>query len=582
MNLKESSTAPRSVSINWKQLLLPLLIFGIALAIRLVGIGWGLKNDLHNQSYHPDEGDIFSYSQAIEPSQFKFTPGFYNYGTLYLSTLRIASDMTAAYTGGVDPKNPDSVWSYVARCNLAGRLISAVSGAGTVLLVFVITRRFSTLLGAIASAAVLGLAPAHVVHSRFQTVDVFAVFLLAAGIYFATKLIAVEGEEPVSEKQTVKWIVLAGLFTGLSGGTKYTGILGLLSILVILFMCRKSTFLRDSLVTIGSTLLAFVVATPGVLLDSEKFLRDFTYEMRHTSSGHGLVFEGTPSGFIYHIGNLVQGFGTIALVIGLGGLLYASYQRKIWAIALLCFMLPYYFVIGRAEAKFMRYTFPLTIGLAVGFGWAVSKGQEQKGMGRAVVAGGILAIGGVDFGGLMGTVKLTAYMVGEDPRDAAARYLKQEAAGNKQFLVGLPEDPWFWSAPLFPESTASRGGGRKGKAMRDKAMTDASEPRVTYYMNPDDSPTQFDSRLISEIQPDAVTYSSFEYTDPERLQGRTDVSDSGQAIATQYKTFLTALQEKYEADKSFGDDYSATHDMEYIQPRVLIWKKKKAAPPVVP
>ncbi len=57
--------------------LVPLLVFLAALAIRLPGIGWGLKNDLHNQSYHPDEEVIYWASQRVEPAKLKFTPGFY-------------------------------------------------------------------------------------------------------------------------------------------------------------------------------------------------------------------------------------------------------------------------------------------------------------------------------------------------------------------------------------------------------------------------------------------------------------------------------------------------------------------------
>ena len=554
------------------RILIPLAVFVLALAIRLVGIGWGLKNDLHNQSYHPDEGDIFAYSQQIEPAHLKFTPGFYNYGTLYLTTLRIASDMTAAYTGGMDPKNPDSVWSYVARCNLAGRIISAFAGAGTVLLVFLILRRFSTLLGSLAGAAILGFAPAHVVHSRFQTVDVSAVFLLAASVYFAFKLIPTDGDAPPTEKDILKWVVLSGVFAGLSGGTKYTGVLGILSVLVILFFYRKTTFLKVAAIAVGGTVLAFIVATPGVLLDSQKFQRDFTYEMAHTSTGHGLVFEGTANGFVYQFANLVQGFGTIATLLGLVALCYAAYRRRVWAIALLAFILPYYVVIGRAEAKFMRYTFPIYLGLSVGFGWAVGKSIEKKGIGRLAVAGGILAIGGIDYGGLMGTVRNTSYMVAEDPRDAAARYLKGVAKGKGSVVVGLVEDPWFWSPPLFPDSTASRAVPR---AKRDEAMAAATAPKVTYYHNLDGSPTQFDKRLLTEIKPDDVAYSSFEYEDPIRLQGRTDVSDTGKALANQYTAFVEELEKDYEPDRTFGDTMIATHDMEYIQPRVVVWKRKQ-------
>ena len=567
-----TETSHRLIPLDRLRRLAPLIVFVIALAVRLVGIGWGLKNDLHNQSYHPDEQDIFLFSQQIEPAHLKFTPGVYNYGTLYLSALRVASDMTAAYTGAPDPKNPDTNWSYMARCNFAGRLISALAGAGTVLVIFLILLRLTDLLGASTGAAILAFAPAHVVHSRFQTVDVLAVFLLAASVLFAFKLIPKPEEDAPPDKQILKWIVLAGVFAGLSGGTKYTGILGLLSVLVVLFACRRATFLKESLIAFGSAAAAFFVSCPGVLLDNAAFMRDFKYEMLHTSTAHGLVFEGTANGFVYHLLNLLEGFGTIGTLLGVGALAYAAYRKQVWALSLLAFMIPYYVLIGRAEVKFIRYTFPLYVGLATGFGWAVAKGQKQNKLGRLVVGAGILAVGGIDYGGLIGTVRFTGYMTAEDPRDTAARYLKDQARSNPNALVGLPEDPWFWSAPLFLDSTIARRAMSPRKRFAE--MQAATAPHVTYYLTPEGNPSQFDKRLITDVKPDFVTFSSIEYVDPLRLKGRSDVSNEGKAIAIEYTEFTDALQMGYDLDRSFGDDVSLVQDLAYVQPHVLVWKRK--------
>ncbi len=567
-----SDTGSGLKSLDQLKRFLPLIVFVVALSIRLVGIGWGLKNDLHNQSYHPDEEDIFRYAQGVEPAHLKFTPGVYNYGTLYLTTLRVASDMTAAYTGGPDPKNPDSVWSYISRCNQAGRYISALAGSITVLPVFLATRRLFGVMGASFAGAILAFAPAHVVHSRFQTVDVMAVCLLAGSSLFALRLIPVDGEQPASHKDTFKWIVAAGALAGLSAGTKYTGILGVFTLLAVLYLCRRSSFLKDAGLGIGSALTAFVIACPGALLDSEAFMRDFKYEMLHTSTGHGLVFEGTANGFIYHLGNILQGFGTIAMLLGVGALVWCAYRKQAWAIALLAFMLPYYVLIGRAEVKFIRYTFPLYIGLSIGAGAAIAIAQKNQKWGKAVVGAGIIAVGGLDMGGLTGTVRFTGYMTGQDPRDTAAAYLKQQAVGHPDMVVGLPEDPWFWSAPLFKDSTV----GRRSMTPKDRvaAMIAASGPKETYVMTEKGTPTQFDKRLITAVRPDFITMTSLEYADAVRLQRRSDVSDTGKALAAEYKEFMDAVNQDYAPDRAFGDDISLVQDMAYVQPHVLVWKRK--------
>ena len=93
-------------------------------------------------------------------------------------------------------------------------------------------------------------------------------------------------------------------------------------------------------------------------------------------------------------------------------------------------------------------------------------------------------------------------------------------------------------------------------------------------MTSDGHPTQFDKRLVTEIKPDYVTYSSLEYADPLRLRGRSDVSDTGKALAAEYQDFVTALSSDYEADKMFGDDVTLVQDLAYVQPHVLVWKRK--------
>lgn len=553
------------------QALLAAGLFALALVVRLLGIGWGLKNDLHNQSYHPDETLIWAQSQKLDPAHLQLTPGFYNYGTLYLSVLKVASDMTAAYTGAPDPKSEDSVWSFVARCNMAGRIISAISGAATVLFVFLMLRRFIGPLGAGMAAAAILVAPGHVVHSRFQTVDIFATFLLTVSAYFALRLVATEGET-IEDKTATRWVLLSAVFTGLSAGTKYTGILGLLTLFVVLFACRRPRIVREGILAVVATLVAFVIATPGVLLDFEAFKRDVGFEMSHTAEGHGLVFAGTPNGFVYHFGNLVVGIGLVILLMGLAGIGWAAYRRHVWALALLALFVPYYVMIGRATDKYLRYTFPLYIAVAAGFGYAVSVGHRRKNLvGAGAVMLGIAGVGGIlDTRGLTGAFRYTKWMMGTDPRDDAARYLKQQATTNSNLVVGLASDPWYWTAPLFPNSTSLRG---RPEQLREQ-MQAATAPRVAYYAPPEGNPHPFDSRLITDVQPDDVTLSSLETAAPDRLSRLSGLTGPAQATADQYRSFTTALKAAYAEDRSFGDQSDSVEDMMYVQPMVWVWKKK--------
>ncbi|MGV3616834.1 MAG: ArnT family glycosyltransferase [Fimbriimonas sp.] len=554
-----SRTAP------WKRFL-PLIVFLVALLIRIPGIGWGLKNDLHNQSYHPDEQVVWTYSQQIEPARLDFTPGFYNYGTLYLSMLRVASDVTAAYTGGPDPKNAEATWAFVSRAHMAGRILSALAGAGTVLAVFVLLRRRTNLLGAVMGAALVAVAPGHVVHSRFQTVDVLATFFLAVSAVYALRLL-----DRAAEEDGTRDAVLAGLFAGLSAGTKYTGFLALFTLFAVLVFSRRHRLVREGLAGIATAFLVFLIVTPGALLEADKFWRDFRYEMTHTSTGHGLVFTGAGSGFAYHLSNLFYGVGTLLTLLGLVGLGYLAYRRERWAIALLVFFVPYFLLIGRAEVLFLRYTFPLYIGLAAGFGALMGQAHRQQGWGKAVVAVGILALGGVDSRGLMGAATVTQHMDGSDPRDEAVRYVRSKASDSA--TVGLAQDPWFWSAPFFPDSAVTR---MMPVAQRREAMVATARPKVVLAEDGNGGVPPFDPRLVTELAPDFIVITSLESDPLERLEGRKDVPQEAQGEAAKYSDFVRALNERYELAQPYGAAKwrNAVEDMLYVYPRVWVWKRK--------
>lgn len=586
-------------------------IFALALLIRLIGIGWGLQNEFHNPSYHPDEAVIFNSSQRIEPAQFKFTPGFYNYGTLYLTALRVATDMTSAYTGAPDEKSDDSYWAWVSRADFSGRLLSAIAGALTAVFLFFLVYRFAGAIGGIAAALVIAVAPGHVMHSRFQTPDVFALMLLTASALCALKLLpgfaesdsgkdeAVEvspdpegGEgspvAPLSAEPAnpLKWTLLAGALAGLSAGTKYTGILGLLILAVALWYTRRNLVAAATHFALGliAAIVAFVLSTPGVLLENSAFMRDFTYEMGHTASGHGLAFVDTSNGFIYHLANLFLGLGLLITTIGVVGLVWAAVKKHPWAIALLAFALLYYVVIGRAEVKFLRYTFPLYPGIAAGFGWLIAETQKTNWR-RAGMILAILAIGGVDTGGLVGASKVTAWMASPDPRDQAIAWLRSHATDTTS--VGYAVDPWYWSVPLFKNAPvprfpmgpdyirAFRATGNPFLA-RVAMMDETAQPKTVFPFDPG-PPVQypaFNMALLQNIKPEFIPVTTFEAGYQDRLVGATDLEGADATMVRQYRDFIEQLREDYEPVASFGSPSPLVEDYHYVQPQVLIWKRK--------
>lgn len=543
-----------------------LAVFAFALVLRLIGLGWGLPNDIRNQSLHPDEPIIWMYSQKIEPTRLDFDPGFYNYGTLYLTLLRVTTDVVQGYGGGPADKSEKAQWDAIGRYHKAGRLLSACAGAGIAWGVFAILRRRTTLIGAAAGGLAAAVAPGMVMHSRFQTVDMVAAFFLTLSLFYSLCLFP-DGES--EEIKPLKMAILAGLFAGLSAGTKYTGFLALLPLFIGVFYRPKAERLKLVGAGVGISILAFLITTPGAVLNSSKFLEDTLFEMRHTATGHGLVFAGTSPGFIYHIANLSAGMGVILLLVGCSGLGAGILRKRAWLLALIAFSLAYYVLIGRAEVKFFRYVIPLIPVLAVGVGWFIGQCQRSPNpRWRWGVAAGIIGLGGA----LSQASINTWWMASEDPRDQAARYLKEKAPNA---VVGVVSDPWFQTPPLYPDTAFPRS---IPFAQRNAARLAATAPRVVQYIpeNPDER-SDWDVRLLDEDKPEYVVYSSFEIDDVARIYGLPGLEPVQKLLSDRAKTFVDKLKAEYEPLPYYGADGPTIHDLMYVRPRIWIWKRKAAS-----
>lgn len=570
--------SPAIGSPNRVSTLIAAAVFAGALLLRLAGLGWGLPNAYHNQTYHPDELINYGVAQQIDLAHGRITPGFYHYGADYFIALSVVDKMVAAYGGGEPSiQNWDAYWRFVGESIWAGRLMSAFAGAGCAVVAWLILRRMTTRFGALFGAALVGIAPAFVVHSRFQTVDVFAAFWLFLSALFALRpLGAAAGSEaesdPARSTGDLRDALLAGVFAGISTGSKYIGVLVILVLWITLGLGRKPRWWVNALAGTGACLLTFLVTNPGIFLDSAKFWADFEFELGHTATGHGLVFIGTSSGFLYHLGNLVIGIGLLATLAGLVGLIYASYRRHPWAIALLAFALVYYVVIGRAEVKFIRYTFPLLLPLCVGYGYAMGTAFRSKTRrGLALTAVGVFALTGnpfFDFGGFIGAARYTFFMGGPDPRDEAAAYLRTVAP---QGSVGIVKDPWFWTPPLIKDA----GLPRSSMKIIYSEVAESEHPRVLRYLPGGglEGRQDWDSRLLTDLKPDYVVFSSFEAIDEERLRHVSNLDPGTQSLVQSYEAFMTRLQKEYTQVNVFGGLVPEIHDLMYIRPTVWIWKR---------
>ncbi|MGI8923126.1 MAG: glycosyltransferase family 39 protein [Fimbriimonadales bacterium] len=538
------------------------IVFLIAFGFRLTGIGWGLPSENRHQSLHPDEVLI---KEVADRTPY-LRPGFYNYGTLYLTALKVGTDMGRSY-GWVKEGTSVPRWQTDQDIHRTGRIISAAAGAATVAIVFATLLMLTGLLGSSVGALSLLVASGHVVHSRFQTSDVMATLFVAAAIHFTVRLLRPQG---APFRQTMA----AAVAIGLAAGTKYSGALMIIPLLLAIWWTDPKSFFRTAAIAVVSFVFVFVLATPGIILESSRFWIGFTYELAHSAAGHGIVFANTASAFAYQISNILEAFGIVPAVLGTVGIAYMAIKRHRWALILALFMLIYYFTIGRAEVKFLRYVLPLLPILAIGVGVLVGKLHRRGGYYR-VATGAAVFLVGASLAGSRGAIAMTGFMARQDPRDQAAAWLDKQNG-----TIGFVSDPWFYSPPLFPDTGL----------LSPKARLEAMEqnPRLVRYVSPDGPKLDWDPRLITGVQPDTIVISSFEFVDSDRtnqpslLEFMPLLSESyqlaaivwGGEVATPPTGQPGAPVTRESLREIIGSRYPTTHDMMYIQPTICILRKK--------
>lgn len=526
----------RARGIGWAA---PASLFFLALAVRLVGIRWGLPNAEHTFSYHPDESLLLAVAQRLDVLHGVWDPQFYNYGAGYLYLLYLARLVVDGYTTFTQ-STPE--WQQVGAYLFAGRLMNCLFGAGVAAVGFAIGARVVgasaprrlALLAGVTAGVTLAIAPAMAVHSRFQTVDVPALFFLTVALLYSLKAMQDGG------RRLIRCAFSGGLMVGLAAGVKYSAGLGIMAVTlgIILSSSKPAKKLGAALAAISAAAVGFVITTPGVVFNSRKFLEDLAFERRHMAdASFDLTFQQTPSGWLYHVSpNLTAGFGALLLAVCAAGLLIGVARKNREIIVLAVFGLVYYALIGSFQAKFLRYTFPLYPVLAAGGAYLCAVGELRK-WGQMAVGAGIAWSS-------VAVATYTLYMARPDPRDRAGDWLRTRLNAS----IGVPTVPWFYSPPLYPLTNLPGP---------PQARLDANtRPRLSVAV-PD-----WNVELVTVARPDHVIITQFEEYDPKRLG------------LPAYAEFMDALRVDYRWNRAWGADVSLPHDLLYIQPKVTVWTRR--------
>ena len=189
----------------------------VGLGLRLVGIDFGRP-----YVYHPDEFLIAKPAMSMVASG-GWDPHIYLYPSALMYAEKVVVVGVHALTGAtLDDAISVGYADYEALPEqfpyfLAGRVLVAILGSLTVLVVFAAGRMIAGPIAGLVAALVISVAPLTVVQSHYLTTDIPAALLVAVSIAIAIRW-----------PDSSRGLVLAGLAAGLAASTKYNAILVLI------------------------------------------------------------------------------------------------------------------------------------------------------------------------------------------------------------------------------------------------------------------------------------------------------------------------------------------------------------------
>jgi 4-amino-4-deoxy-L-arabinose transferase-like glycosyltransferase len=337
--------------------LLLVVIVGVALALRLWGLSFGLPHVLAR----PDE--LFVFGVAFRMLEGDPNPRMFDYPGVY---LYFVAGLFAIYywwsrlTGRVSSAGE---FRELFRVDyepffLMARALTAVAGALTVAVCHLIAAPLFGRLAGLLSAGFLAVAFLHVRDSHYATTDVPLTLFVMCAILAVLR---------VHRTRAARDAWLAGAAAGLATGIKYNAAAVVVPLAVVELL-HAWTIRRDWRRMLREThLWRMALAAAAVFLVTNPYLvLDYGNAVRQLQSLAGQASAGmTPpemlgNGWVYHLPfSLRYGLGLPLLAASLVGLGWMAVRRPAAAVILGSFPVAYYVAAGAGYNVFVRYMVPV-------------------------------------------------------------------------------------------------------------------------------------------------------------------------------------------------------------------------------
>jgi len=326
-------------------------ILALAAALRIAGLGWGLRHPPH-----PDES-VFVDNVAAMIRSGDLDHRYYQYPGLFFYML-----YPLVYVLPHDPPGPSAY--------LAARALVAAFGVAACALIDVLGRRAGGPGAGLLAALLLAVSPVAVETAHMVRPDVVLQALTIVA------LLALLGVGP-----RVGGDVRAGLALGLAGAVKFTAVF-----LVPSYLARRLVVpgprVRGALIAGAVALAVFVLASPYAALHAGEFVGGVRAQVGYHYQERGLGPVSYGRMVLFYLESSRKALGLPAALLCVVGLLPAWRSWRVWA-PLLLLPVTAIAVLATSDVKHDRFLLPA---LSVGFVLAGMGAERLAGPRRAVFA----------------------------------------------------------------------------------------------------------------------------------------------------------------------------------------------------
>ena len=347
--------------LSWPVWAAAVAIVGLGAALRLWGYDAGAPFRMG-----VDEPVIVSTALRMMRTG-DMNPHFFDYGGLTLY-LHAAIGAVAFLTGAMQGRwsHLDAIWE--GDLLSAGRIVTALLGAFTIVLVFRVGLRWGTAVALIGALA-LAVLPAHVREAHFILTDTPLTHFVAWALLLSIR---------ATERERVASVALAGVAVGLAAAVKYNGVVALLIPLLAAASLPRGRRLPGIWAATSAAAGTFLLCAPYTVLDLPAFLNGLAYLMQSYNQQRPLL--DSMSNYVAYLRNwftwpgvLPAWIGYGALSIAVAGLLSllaraATGRQRLVALILFSFPVVHFWFISTQTLQYGRYLMPLAPMLCVGLG----------------------------------------------------------------------------------------------------------------------------------------------------------------------------------------------------------------------